>query len=337
MEIARLTKSRLTNCSAACLALLLCTLPGICAAQELLPAAPQPPAPVELSPTSPVSPDAPFTTFLPDGEIQVGNDEFQGGTADERPAGDPTWAFGYKLRQSSTSWLVGGGDDLGNFSLESLPTLASGQRSGIVTGTGFHFLGGPLLTDLPPRLFDFQIGYQTRKWLSPEFGYDVSARVGAFSDFEGSAREGIRFPAHAVGYFRWSPDVNLVFGLDYLDRDDIHMLPVLGLIYAPRDDLRLELVFPHPRVELQLSPKNSIYVAGELGGGTWAIERANQTNDVTTYRDLRLLFGVATREEKGDVWGFEIGYIFARDLSYRSHVTDYLPADTLLIRSTHLY
>ena len=44
-----------------------------------------------------------------------------------------------------------------------------------------------LMTDMPPRVYDFQIGYQIRKWRTPVFGYDVKATVGAFSDFEGSA------------------------------------------------------------------------------------------------------------------------------------------------------
>ncbi|WP_254509623.1 hypothetical protein [Anatilimnocola floriformis] len=245
--------------------------------------------------------------------------------------------FGYNLRDNDTSWLMGGRDKFGMFSLENHPILPQDKTSGLVAGVNIHWLSGPVQTDMPPRLFDFQIGWQKRKWVTDSFGYDVAARVGAFSDFEGSAREGVRFPSHAVGYYRWDSQIDFVFGVDYLNRDDIQILPVAGVILTPRDDLRLELVFPHPRVELRVSPQRAIYLAGELGGGTWAIERANNAADVVTYRDLRLLFGISERTEKGGETGIEIGYVFDRDLSYRSGNGDYAPGSTLLIRLTERY
>lgn len=247
------------------------------------------------------------------------------------------YLFGYNPTQGTTSWLVGGGDKFGMFSLESLPTLPQERTSGMVTGINIHFLSGPIQTDLPPRLFDFQVGWQKREWLSDSFGYDIAARIGAFSDFEGSAREGVRFPSHAVGFYRLDPQVDFVFGVDYLDRDDIPLLPVAGIILTPRDDLRLELVFPRPRIELRISPKRSLYLAGELGGGTWAIERVNNASDVFTYRELRLLFGLATVGEDGHEASLEIGYVFDREISYRSGLGDYSPGSAVLIRMVNRY
>ncbi|WP_425619367.1 hypothetical protein NA78x_003107 [Anatilimnocola sp. NA78] len=273
-------------------------------------------------------------------EDQLLDDKFDGQLLELEPESTYSlvdFPFGYNTRQSKTDWLVGGGNKFGFFSLENLPTLPQDRTSGVVTGLGFHFLSGPVITDMPPRLFDFQIGYQKRTWLSENFGYDVAARIGAFSDFEGSAREGVRFPGHAVGYYRWSPLVDVVLGIDYLGRDDVKLLPVAGLIITPREDLRLELVFPRPRVEVQVSPTNSVYIAGELGGGTWAIERVTDLDDVVTYRDLNLLFGWSTRDAEGDDSTLEIGYVFDRRLSYRSGVGDYSPGDAILIRLTTRY
>ncbi len=68
-------------------------------------------------------------------------------------------------------------------------------------------------------MFDFSIGYQHRDRLGV-FSYDVAASVMASSDFEGSSREGIRFPGHAVGFLSVGPRTELVFGVDYLDRGD---------------------------------------------------------------------------------------------------------------------
>jgi hypothetical protein len=258
-------------------------------------------------------------------------------TEDALVAMEPFAPFGYRVRRSQTSWLPGGGDQFGMFSIESLPSLAQEETWGLVTGMGFHFLSGPVRTDMPPRLFDFQIGGQARNSLTEELRYDVRFVVGAFSDFEGSAREGIRFPGHAVGYYRWLPWCEFVFGVDYLDRDDVRILPVAGLILTPRDDLRLELVFPTPRIDWRISPTSSLYLAGEFGGGTWAIERVPDADDVATYRDLKLLFGISTRDSDGSVGGLEIGYVFGRELSYRSGVGDYSLGDAILIRSTTRY
>lgn len=267
---------------------------------------------------------------------------------DELPAADnlteadltalePLAPFGYRVRKSQTSWLPGGGDQFGMFSLESLPTLEPDETWGLVTGTSFHFLSGPVRADMPPRLFDFQIGGQIRKSLNDEFRYDINFRVGAFSDFEGSAREGVRYPGHAVGYYRYLPGCEFAVGVDYLDRDDIQLLPVAGLILTPYEDLRFELVFPRPSIELRISPKSSVYVAGELGGGTWAIERVPDRDDVVTYRDLRLLFGLSTRDDDGSLGGIEIGYVFDRELRYRSGSGDYSLGNAVLIRSTTRY
>lgn len=297
------------------------------------------PAQVEILP--PAVPDLP----VPDSELPAGAIDLRNPTPSiaSGPAEDDLldpaafFPFGYNVRQSNTSWLVGNGDDFGMFSLESLPALPQQQSWGIGSGMSFHFLGGPIQTDMPPRLFDFQIGWQQRKWLSESLAYDVSACIGAFSDFEGSAREGVRYPSHAVGYFRWSQTTDVVFGLDYLDRDDYHMLPVAGLILTPWENLRLDIVYPRPRAELRISPKQSIYLAGELGGGTWAVERTTDADDVVTYRDLRMLFGIATREAKGHVSTVELGWVFARDLSYRSGLGDMEFQDTLLVRWSSLY
>jgi len=257
-------------------------------------------------------------------------------TEDELLAMQPP-PFGYNLRDSDNTWLVGSGDKFGMFSLQTYPTLPQDKKSGVISGIGIHWLNGPIVTDMPPRLLDFQIGWQSRQWLSETFGYDFTARVGAFGDFEGSARDGVRFPGHAVGYYRWDCQCDIVFGIEYLDRDDVQLLPVAGLILTPRDDLRLELVFPRPRVELRVSSHSSIYLAGELGGGTWDIERLNDVDDVVTYRDLRLLVGIANRREKGGEGGIEIGYSFDRELTYRSGLGDYSPGSTLLIRFIERY
>jgi hypothetical protein len=249
-----------------------------------------------------------------------------------------TGLYGYNPTSGRIAWLPGDDDQLGIVSLENFASLGAGCSSGVVAGLGVHFLDGPVRTEMPARLYDFTIGYQRREWIRPDFGWDFVFRVGAFSDFEGSAKEGVRFPSHVVTMLRLSPTLTWLLGIDYLDWEEIKLLPVVGAVWTPAEYLRFDLAFPRPRAALQIMDTSSwMYVAGELGGGTWAIERDQAVDDNAAYRDLRLVFGVETLYDDGGSSALELGYVFARDLSYRSGLGDYSPQDALMIALVSRY
>ena len=152
-------------------------------------------------------------------------------------------------------------------------------------------------------------------------------------------REGLRFPGHGVLYYTPSDTFQLLVGIDYLDRDDIAWLPVVGAVYKPHPDFRVDAVFPRPRVASRLGGERWLYLAAEMDGGTWAIQRADCTNDVATYRDYRLCLGVQHGEEKGEQTTsyLEVGYVFARHLEYRSGTPSYDPLSTTLLRVVTCY
>ncbi len=238
--------------------------------------------------------------------------------------------LGYNSADNDMTWLTGHGDDLGIFSIESFPTLDIGEESALMLGTGIHFVNGPIATDLPPRLFDLHLAYHTRRLHTQNFIYDMKLGVGVFTDFEGSSRKGVRFPGHVVSYYQWHPWLVSVFGLEAFDRDDISVLPVAGLVWRPRRDLVYELVFPRPKVQVKLDSNYAMYLSGELGGDTWAIERSNAVSDNATYRDLRVVLGVMDFDD-GDS-ALEIGWAFDRQLEYRSGQGNYQPEDAFLVR-----
>jgi hypothetical protein len=182
-----------------------------------------------------------------------------------------------------------------------------------------HWLGGPTSVPLNPRLYDFALGYQARDSLSTRFSYDIAASVGAYSDFEGSARKGVRFPAHAAGIVHIDQSSDLVFGVDFLDRDDHAMLPILGVSLHNFDlpGLRMDLVFPRPRIEYALSCDSRAYLMGQLGGGTWAVEFPDQQDHVMTYRDHRLILGFEKSTDATSTGALEFGYVFGRKLEFR--------------------
>lgn len=225
----------------------------------------------------------------------------------------------YRSDQTVLAWLPGGGEHFGWLDWQTDPYLRRGNKHGLTGSFNVHWLDGPVSSPLPSRLYDFTLGYQVRNKISDQFSYDVYTSVGAFADFETSAREGVRFPSHAVGMLHVNHSTDFVFGVDYLGRDDIAVLPVIGVslrdVFLPR--LRMDLVFPRPRIDYMLNDEYRLYLAGLMNGGTWQIEFPDRTGHIMTYRDYRLLFGFESTDKDGSLSAWEFGYVFGRNLEFR--------------------
>ncbi|MDP1560020.1 MAG: hypothetical protein Q8M16_01365 [Pirellulaceae bacterium] len=224
----------------------------------------------------------------------------------------------YRSYQTGFQWIAGSNDDFGWFSWQSDPYLRRESDSGLSLTFNLHGLSGPIAPNVSPRLYDAVASYQVRKSFSSNFSYDVAASVGVFSDFEGSARKGVRFPAHAVGMIHLNYRADLVFGADYLDRQDIKILPVAGVsireFLAP--NVRLDLIFPRPRIDFALDNQHRVYVAGLLGGGTWDYEATADTRELLTYRDYRVVLGFEFADNDNHLSSIEFGYAFGRQLEF---------------------
>ena len=240
---------------------------------------------------------------------------------------------------TQSGWIVGAGDRMGIFTLSmNYSDWWCIGRNRIQFNPAVHFVSGPVQTDMPPQLYDFDIGFVRRDTiLSPALAYEVAFRVGFFSDFEGSARKGLRFPGHAVLFYQVSESRQLVLGVDYLDRDDIAVLPVFGASFRPHPRLWLEAVFPKPRIAIRIGPHRWWYLAAEMGGGRWAIERMWLENDVVNYRDYRVLLGIQQDHTDAFLAFIELGFVFNRQLEYRSGVGDYKPLNTAFLRTVIRY
>lgn len=225
----------------------------------------------------------------------------------------------YRSSETITGFMPGDGEQFGWLDFTSMPYLASSQSSGLTTAMGLHLLSGPTSVPLPPRLWDFALGYQTRNTLGDTFSYDLASSIGVYSDFEDSAREGVRPLGHAVGSLHRHETLDWIFGVDYVNRDDYKILPVMGFSWHhPLGEAwRFDLVYPRPRIQYALSDTKRLYLSGSLGGGTWDIEMPKQIDDVMTYRDYRLLFGHEQLTPGGNIAATEIGLVFNRHLQMR--------------------
>jgi len=249
------------------------------------------------------------------------------------------------------TWLAPGGNDgLGLSLVETKTVLAfpvpSREYPLIVTpGFAVRYFDGPAAPDVPPRVYDAYAQFRWMRRLSSSWGIDLAVTPGVFSDFEQSTDEALRITGHGVLAWTCSPRLKLAVGVAYLDREDLGVLPVGGLIWTPRDDVRFELVAPRPRIARRIywaghfgdEVQDWIYIAGELGGGTWAVARANGTDDVLTYRDWRALLGVERKVIGGLDTRFEVGYVFSRSIEYTSGTPDFDPPGTVLMRGVLTY
>lgn len=243
----------------------------------------------------------------------------------------------YRVDESMLSYLPGDGESFGWLSFQSTPYQRRGQRSGFSTAMSLHLLSGPNSSPLPPRLWDFSMAYQKRGSLTERLSFDAATSVGIYSDFEDSARDGVRFPAHAVGMFHWNSNLDVVFGVDYVSRDDVKLLPVFGYSWhdytAP--EWRFDMVFPRPRISYSAEPDSRFYLTGILDGGTWDIEMPGDVNDVMTYRDIKLLLGHERIHGDGEVGAFELGFVFARHLQFRTSPVETNFDDAFVFRIVH--
>jgi hypothetical protein len=261
------------------------------------------------------------------------------GSVEEAPVATLYDFMGYRYETSSLNWIPGGAEQFSFFSIAWDHYVKSGITEGIGNigiGMDFNFLCGPIQTDMPPRVYDFSIGYQIRKQLGP-LKFDLATAVLAATDFVGNARKGILFPSHGVGYLGIGPTIDLVFGVDYVDRGDVKLLPVGGLIWIPNSSMRFEIVFPRPKAYFQLTENYRIYVAGELGGNTWAIRRVFPLgDDLATYHDLRVCVGFE-HVEKGACSAFEVAYLFDRRIEYTSRIGNMSLTDAVMLRLVTRY
>ena len=87
----------------------------------------------------------------------------------------------------------------------------------------------------------------------------------------------------------------------------------------------------------QSNDSTRFYVSGELGGGTWAIERVSHANDLATYHDLRVCVGIETVQKNGQSTAFEVGYLFDRRLEYTSGIGNMPLDDSVIFRLVTIY
>jgi hypothetical protein len=217
----------------------------------------------------------------------------------------------------------------------------------LTPGFDFHLVDGPDSAaaggaDLPSKLYDAYLQIRWMAKVSDRWSLTLATTPGYYTDFEGDYSDALRITGQALAIWEWKPQSQLIFGVVYLDRQDIGFLPAGGLIWNPNDANRLELIFPRPRF-LHRFHQTAIFedwwsIGAEFGGGEWAIQRADGSDDVIDIKDYRITAGVE-RKSIDYLVGMraEIGYVFGRSVEYHGGTPSFDPSDTVLVRAGFFY
>ncbi|MEX0643280.1 MAG: hypothetical protein WD468_11295 [Pirellulales bacterium] len=201
----------------------------------------------------------------------------------------------------------------------------------VTPGFAFNWLGGPATgppmgmvpggPDLPPQVYDAYLDFAWYPRVTEYLGAELGFRTGVWSDFSYWDTDSIRFLGRGLANVSLTPQLDILFGAVYLDRLDVKILPAGGVYYRPSPEWDLYLVFPNPKIRNFISAVGNTkwywYAAGEYGGGTWTVTR--QVNrDQFDYNDIRVSGGVEFETQTQIRGHLEIGYVFDRELLFRS-------------------
>ena len=244
--------------------------------------------------------------------------------------------------------FIGGGNNLDDMQIHdsevattlTVPNfLFTTQPIRVSPGFVFHFWDGPssslgtllVPVDMPSRAFSAYLSSDyTTPW-NRTLGFEFNFTVGLYTDFKHTDSDSVRFTGVGLGWLRISPTTTFKIGVEYLDRLNIKLLPAGGFFLQPSPDVRFNVYFPRPKLAHRVPNVGNyevwVYLGGEYGGGSWTIERASGLDDQVDINDVRVFAGVEWMGPR-NVTGFvEGGYVFERELVYRSTGNVEIPLD----------
>ena len=239
----------------------------------------------------------------------------------ERPRARQTWIVGNGLNELNIN-------ELELATTATIPNfLNSRQPLRISPGFIWHWLDGPDSTvnpgfDLPPRVYSAYLAFDHMTNPDNTWGLENNFTIGIYSDFDNSSSDALRLTGKLVGWRRINSYTVGKFGVEYLDRVDVKVLPAFGVYMAPNADIRWDLYFPRTKLAHRLPNVGDYeiwgYFGAEYGGGSWAIDRSAGFGDQADINDIRAFLGFEWMGPRRITGFMEFGYVFDREIVYRS-------------------
>jgi hypothetical protein len=196
--------------------------------------------------------------------------------------------------------------------------------------------------DLPPQAYSAYLDFDYTTNPAYRLGGDLHVRLGIYSDFNALDTNSFRVSGRGLGTFRATPEVQLKFGVEYINRNDLKLLPAGGVLWTPNPQVRFDVYFPKPKLAIYVTTLGNTelwaYLAGEYGGGYWTIDRAEGGNDRVDINDLRAIVGTEFMTGRSLKGFFEAGYVFNRDVVYVADPSDsFSPPSSFMLRGGLAY
>lgn len=248
----------------------------------------------------------------------------------------------FQLWETEAAW-IGTDSELASMEVNTFLRVAiplDGTPDNVIAlqpGLRTYFLDGPTIVDVPSTLYDAQLSIVWRKKFSERWQTNVWLQPKIRSDFR-TDDDAFFFSGGAYAKYVWTPNVfDLYLGAFYLDRDDVSVLPAVGFVWTPTPDWRYEVLLPRPKIAHRLTRigdcfEKWAFLSGQLGGGSFMVERVTGETDKVTLRDLRIFLGIETVRPGGAGAFAEVGYVFNRGVEYKTNDEEYEFDGSLMLR-----
>ncbi len=228
--------------------------------------------------------------------------------------------------------------ELESFAMFGLPFPITEWPLVVSPGYNMHLLSRPTGSDLPPRLNDAYVDFMWLPTFVHRYTTLISVTPGYYSDYRIGDADAFRIVGKGLVIYDAVPEKwQLIGGVAYLGRDNLKILPVGGAIWTPNDYLKLELIFPKPKLAAMLNRgmgyEDWLFVLADYGGNTYSIRRQNGEHDKVTLQDFRIITGIERKLDGGAGYRLEAGYIFGRRVDYLRYNGDFEPQDTFMVRA----
>lgn len=241
-------------------------------------------------------------------------------------------------------------NDFDFFTSLTIPNFLWGEQPLKVTpGFKLHLWDGPvILPGLPSKAYTGYIDFGWEPKITHQLHADIHFKPYVGTDFNTFSVDSIR-PAGSGAAIIWlSPQFRLKGGVDYINRADVKLLPIFGVIWEPDKDTYFDISFPSPLLKKKMSTLGTgdvwWYFGGEYGGGTWTLQYPPTPptfpasfKSLTDLNDIRVFGGLEWHHMRGvrDVKSFiELGYVWDRHIVYAINQTlNFKPRDTLMVRA----
>ncbi|MCA9087588.1 MAG: hypothetical protein KDA90_03015 [Planctomycetaceae bacterium] len=206
----------------------------------------------------------------------------------------------------------------------------------VVPRFNWSFASGPTQPDVAAQMYDLRLELNFAQPLNDVWGLHLQLTPTWATDWDNRSEDAFRLIAGGMLTARLNEQWTLIGGAMYLDRFDLPVLPLGGVRWRPQPWIEVEAFFPSPRLSWRYSCEDNaehwMYIGGQLGGASWAIDHTSGLNDQLAYRDLRCVVGFESRKIDGSRSVFEAGYVFNRRLEFRRSAGDQDLGGTAVIR-----